>query len=207
MFVLTVLPVFLAASSSAMPTLSTHQSGPCTGLGQDAYDTASDFTLTAYNLTLPNANTTGAPLVLGSGPAGTSGQASVAVLVTYASYSRNDWPGPNMTLASGALTPAPEGGLVASNTNVTAGDAVSFIVTDPQFSSPGPQIYCAVPQTDESDLEWVALAVNGDTQDFSLCTTVDGSAQDNVIYHATVDNGGQYDYDSCYSIRVQLVGN
>lgn len=87
MFVLTVLPVFLAASSFAMPTLSTHQNGPCTGLGQDAYDTASDFTLTACNLTLPNANTTGAPLVLGSGPAGTSGQASVAVLAV--SHSSN----------------------------------------------------------------------------------------------------------------------
>lgn len=44
--------------------------------------------------------------------------------------------------------------------------------------------------------------MNGDNGDFSLCLTEVG--QNNVVWKATPDNGGQYDYDSCYTVRLQI---
>ena len=70
---LSVFALF-AASVSAVPALSTRQTGAsCAGLGDGSTDSpAYNFTLAAYNLTLPNANSTGAPLVLGYGRTSTS---------------------------------------------------------------------------------------------------------------------------------------
>lgn len=38
---------------------------PCIGLGEGGFDIAFNFTLAALNVTLPNVNLTGVPLVLG----------------------------------------------------------------------------------------------------------------------------------------------
>lgn len=47
-----------------------------------------------------------------------------------------------MTLINGALIPAPRGGFVAYDVNVTAGYALGFAVTNPQNAKPGAEIYC-----------------------------------------------------------------
>ena len=69
MFAFGLLTFAFAATASvsvAFPAVKRAASGPwCNNLGIGAFDNQKNFTLTAYNTTLPNANTTGAPLVLG----------------------------------------------------------------------------------------------------------------------------------------------
>lgn len=68
MFTVFLLLVAAAAAALALPTgqLDARATSPwCSGLGPGAFDSAENFTLAAYNTTLPNANATGAPLVLG----------------------------------------------------------------------------------------------------------------------------------------------
>lgn len=68
--VLALFPLALGALASPLPSpsLTSRQTAPgpqCSGLGAGAFDIAYNFTLAAYNVTLPNANSTGAPLVIG----------------------------------------------------------------------------------------------------------------------------------------------
>lgn len=56
---------FAATSALAVPT-SKLTSSACDGLGRGAFDNVATFTLAAWNSTLPNANSTGVPLVFGS---------------------------------------------------------------------------------------------------------------------------------------------
>lgn len=65
MFALSLLTLAFAASAAfAVPAMK-RTSPSCTNLGGGAFDNAKTFTLAAYNTSLPNANTTGVPLVLG----------------------------------------------------------------------------------------------------------------------------------------------
>lgn len=60
--------ILLAAAVSAAPALKARQfiPGPqCNGLGPAVFDVVNNFTLAAFNTSLPNANDTGVPLVLG----------------------------------------------------------------------------------------------------------------------------------------------
>ena len=69
MFARLALLSLAAAMASAAPTVpdATQASvDPCAGLGSGAFDTANNFTLAAFYTSLPNANATGLPLVLGS---------------------------------------------------------------------------------------------------------------------------------------------
>lgn len=50
------------------------------------------------------------------------------------------------------------------------------------------------------------LAVYSDTDSWSLCPTGAGpSAQVNVVYRATPNNGGVYIYDQCYAVDLQII--
>lgn len=76
MFASTAVVALLAASALANP-LPRQTGAACAGLSSGSTDNpVYNFTLTALNTTLPNANTTGAPLVLGWGTAGSSPAAS-----------------------------------------------------------------------------------------------------------------------------------
>lgn len=67
-YVFALLPLALGVLASPVPSQNTHQIAPgpwCDGLGGGAFDVAYNFTLAAYNATLPNANSIGVPLVVG----------------------------------------------------------------------------------------------------------------------------------------------
>ena len=66
-FVFTTLALF-AMACHAMPAFQARQlAGPnCEGFGPASFGSASNFKLAAWNRTLPNANSTGVPLVYGS---------------------------------------------------------------------------------------------------------------------------------------------
>ena len=67
MFALNILTLAFAATAAAvaLPAAKRDLAPSCNLLGGGAFDTAQNFTLAAWNTTLPNANNTGVPLVLG----------------------------------------------------------------------------------------------------------------------------------------------
>ncbi|OSX62855.1 hypothetical protein POSPLADRAFT_1074264 [Postia placenta MAD-698-R-SB12] len=203
MLAIGVLSLALASAAYAAPTVVKHSTASwCTGLGGGAFDTAYNFTLAAYNTTSSNTNSTGVPLVLGQ--AGTSEQMASMVLSTYASYPYNDFP--NFSLLQGALTPnaeATNGSVSAADTSVDAGNEPTFMVSSGTVPSAA-QVYCAVADTDpEQSGQLPILAVNRETDQFSLCTS---GTQTNVVYRASSNNESSYDYDSCYPVAIHVVG-
>ena len=51
------------------------------------------------------------------------------------------------------------------------------------------------------------LAVNNDADSFSLCrVTNDPNSQVNVVYNASTNNLGEYVFDTCYPVWLEMVG-
>ncbi|KAH9895929.1 hypothetical protein C8Q73DRAFT_643841 [Cubamyces lactineus] len=172
--------------------------GPwCDGLGSGAFDTSSSFTLAAYNTTGPNANSTGAPIVMGSD--GAYVKAQFWHFITAAS-----WPEalvyPTVSLANGTLILSGTGdALPAQAVAVQEGDSLVFSASDSANPLAGAQDYCAV-SSQQPDSGLPLLAVYGDTNSFSLCQM---AWENVVIYKAAPDQG--YDFDSCYPVKLQIV--
>ncbi|KAH9840794.1 uncharacterized protein C8Q71DRAFT_423582 [Rhodofomes roseus] len=195
----------LAASAPVMASILGRQPeipASCAGLPQGSLGSLSyNFTLSAYNLDKPNANSTGVPLVLALGPPGTSAAASEWVIATQKTAGSDDWP--YWTMVNGVLTPQPgpnEQGLGAYASTVDQGDVPAFIVTIAE-SDPNPaDIYCGA---DESD-EYLVLSVNNNPDGFSLCTATDDYDQNVVVYEAEQSNSA-YSYDTCYAVHIYIV--
>ncbi|KZT66899.1 hypothetical protein DAEQUDRAFT_767579 [Daedalea quercina L-15889] len=176
----------------------------CAGLPQGSSGSLSyNFTLSAYNVDGSNADSTGVPLALALGPAGTSGEASEWVIATEATAGSDGWP--YWTMVNGVLTPQPgpsEQGLAAYANSIDQGDQVSFTITVAE-SNPNPaDIYCGA---DES-YEYLVLSVNNNPDGFSLCTATEdyNANQVVVVYEAESDNSA-YTYDTCYAIHIYIV--
>ncbi|TFK49273.1 hypothetical protein OE88DRAFT_1662716 [Heliocybe sulcata] len=168
----------------------------CSGLGANASNTLASFTLAALNTSLPNANSTGAPLVLGQ--AGAIDGATFEVLSTWATFPYNDWP--TLSLVNGGLYGNSSYGNQAVSSGATNGTTVGFITTTP---TPTPsQVFCIVPNKNSSGLP--LLALNGHTDEFSLCSNGKGY-QNNVAYNAS-GKSYYYDYTTCYPVVLQVVG-
>ncbi|KAI0643247.1 hypothetical protein C8Q79DRAFT_1002500 [Trametes meyenii] len=174
------------------------QHGPwCDGLGGGAFDGVHNFTLAAWNTSLPNANNTGAPLVLAT--AGAIPGAELRQLATYASFPFDDYP--TFSLVNGTLIPQ-GGSTPAQATIVQDGSSLGFLQTVSAEPTKGSQIYCAVADLDPAGhgTGHPFLAVNGDTDSFSLCQT---GAQNVVFYKPAAE--GREDFASCYPVKVQLI--
>jgi len=204
MFALFGLLALLATSVPATPTMSVRQIGAsCAGLADGSTDSPSyNFTLAAYNLTLPNANSTGAPLVLGWGRPVTSPEASEWAISTYAAWGSNEWP--YFTLSDGALYPIPgpdETGMGAYDFEIASGAEVSFLVTYRESNPPLAFIYCAAA---DDDSEYAKLAVNNDAGSFSLCQATTLWSNVVLAYEANTNNT-YYDYSTCYPVQVNII--
>jgi hypothetical protein len=156
---LVLAPLAIAATSLAIPTARQLPSGPCAHFA-GGFDTASNFTLAALNRTLPNANSTGAPLVLGQAGAIDGAEFEVLSVIlsnfnendkrlmsrrqTWASFPFNQWP--SLSLLDGGLTgnmDPPSGAVKTVSTGASNGSEVSFVTTSLDPPSPAP-VYCAV---------------------------------------------------------------
>ncbi|TCD71103.1 hypothetical protein EIP91_000197 [Steccherinum ochraceum] len=170
----------------------------CDGFGAGAFDTAYNFTLSAFNSTL---DLKGEQLVLGQ--AGAIDGASFAVLSTFKSYHYDDFP--SLSLLQGGLKP--DGDRPGSAGEVADGTEPGFIIED-NPPAPAP-IYCGLASTSAhgGGTGNPQLAVNHDADSFSLCRTgTEATAQVNVVYKPTPDNFDKYIYDSCYPVKLEMVG-
>ncbi|KAI0739463.1 hypothetical protein C8Q80DRAFT_1111192 [Daedaleopsis nitida] len=171
----------------------------CNNLGGGAFDNAKTFTLAAYNTSLPNANTTGVPLVLGQ--AGAISGVSFKALSTITTFPFDDYP--TIALVNGRLIPSgphtvPTGGQLVSD-----GQEVTFAASNTIDPTQGAQIYCGVASTDPAghSTGHPFLAVNGDTDSFSLCQV---GSQNNIVFKPTPGSLA-YNFDSCYEVKVQMI--
>ncbi|KAL1943735.1 hypothetical protein VTO73DRAFT_4180 [Trametes versicolor] len=203
MLALSLLALGLSAvSTMAFPAVKLPRAAPgpwCDGLGPGAFDEAFNVTLAAWNTTGTNTNTTGAPLVLGSG--GSITGASFRHLSTWASYPFNDYP--SVSLVNGTLML--NGGVSATPSQATIvqeGSQPGFVLRNDAVPSEGAQIYCAVADTDPAGhgTGHPFLAVNGDTDSFQLCKT----SFQNVVYWKPIPDHGE-DFDTCYPVKVQVI--
>ncbi|KAF8576279.1 hypothetical protein K439DRAFT_1622982 [Ramaria rubella] len=202
--VITLTAAFAPASSNAAAT-PRQLSNPCEAhFGGGGFNTLPSFTLAALNRTLLNANTTGAPLVLGQ--AGATGGAEFEVFSTWASFQFNQWP--TLSLTNGVLTAnmdPPNTRTPTVSTGASNGSEIVFVTT---AHPPAPvPVFCGVADTDpEGGSPFAALAVNDDTDLFSLClTSTSPGAQNNVVYNATADTFGAYIFESCYPVTLQII--
>ncbi|KAH8105391.1 hypothetical protein BXZ70DRAFT_1004894 [Cristinia sonorae] len=174
--------------------------GPwCKNFGGGGFDVAFNFSLSAFNSTL---DLEGEPLVFGQ--AGAVDGAEFKVFSTFASFPFNDFP--TLSLNQGILKP--DGDVSASNSGVADGTEPTFVFTTLDLPPPA-QIWCGVASTSAhgGGTGNPQLAVNGDVDSFSLCRTGDQpTAQVNVVYKATADNFGAYIFDSCFPVKLEMVG-
>jgi len=205
-----ILPLAMSAVSlaAALPHgLASSSATWCQNLGGGAFDTASNFTIAAYdpNSTGAQVNATGTPVVLTE--TGTDGSASHMVFATYASHPDNTWG--SFSLNAGALIPiSPSDGTNATDLSVNSGDVPAFAVSsDGNLPTPA-QAYCAVANTDpEHGNPYPVLAVNTNKDSFALCQSASGDSngQTIVVYEAHDDNT-EYDFHTCFPIQLYLIG-
>ncbi|KAI9058927.1 hypothetical protein FKP32DRAFT_1596802 [Trametes sanguinea] len=199
MLALSTIALGLVAATSTManPMARASSHPACNGLGPGAMDTTGNFTLGAINTTLPNANTTGAPIVVVIG--GAYILIDTYQLGTWAQYSYPLFY-PNLALQNGTIIISGDSANAkpAQAGNVFAGNPPQWAVRVNGTLNPadGAQVYCAVPSSTTNAL----LAVNGDTDSFSLCQSAFG---ENVVYYKAAP-GHNYDFDSCYPVKLQL---
>lgn len=110
-----IVAPMLAAPALARPPIAARQvADPCAGIGADAVDTLpGTFTLATLNTTLPNANTTGAPLTLGQDGVTTGAAAYSFSVRAFAAPLRNSQQ-PLMTMRRAYRRPTPRG-LISSS--------------------------------------------------------------------------------------------
>ncbi|TFK50689.1 hypothetical protein OE88DRAFT_1726489 [Heliocybe sulcata] len=203
MFQFAFFLLFAARLASSLPSsLPKRSEGSwCDDLGGGAYDLAYNFYLTAVNTTLPNANTTGAPLVLNPQGQNSSGEAIYNV-ATY--HSQPDTMGiwPNFTLDHGTLVANYPTDLTLSPVGVDTEDGGPVVFTADTTNAS--QIYCGVADTDPEQGGRPLLALYNNLSEFSICHQTDGGNADLLIYNASSENS-LYDYNSCYAVLLHLI--
>ncbi|KDR79329.1 hypothetical protein GALMADRAFT_243321 [Galerina marginata CBS 339.88] len=161
-----------------------------------------NFTLSALNTTLPNANHTGAPLVLGQNGASTG--ISFYVTSTYASYPYNDYP--SLGLVNKSLRAYTTSGAWRTNaTEITSGGTLGWVTTT-LYTHAAPEIYSAVKLP---AYEYSLLAVHGFHDLWSLCPFPGTYPQTNVVFNASAANPPPpslgFDPEECYKVVINIV--
>ncbi|KAI0364639.1 hypothetical protein BV20DRAFT_974203 [Pilatotrama ljubarskyi] len=199
MFALSLIAAGLTAASTvtAFPAANLARDaavGPwCDGLGAGAFDDVSHVTLAALNTTLPNANSTGTPLVLATG--GAFAGIEIRRFGTWASFGANDYP--SFSLVNGTIV-LNDGPKPARAVQVQDASELSFVTStngSPINPLDGAQIYCGVANPDPTG--YATLAVNGDADSFSICRE---TYQQVVIYKAAADRN-----EACYPVKLQII--
>ncbi|KAF9043840.1 hypothetical protein BDZ89DRAFT_943366 [Hymenopellis radicata] len=157
------------------------------------------FTLAAHNNTLPNANSTGAPLVLGWGGASTG--VSYEITSTYASYPYNEYP--SLSILNGSMRAYRSSGEWITNaTEVISGGALGWVTSRMPLNSAPPAASFSVHEVRRT------LAVYGIAHLWSLCPSYAFRGQNKVVYNVSQDARPEivgYHPEDCYAVTLHVV--
>jgi len=160
-----------------------------------------NFTLAAVNITLPNSNQTGVPLVLGE--AGAVDGASFQIVSTYDSYPYDDFPSLYLTNTTmGAWNS--EGTTYTNATGTGQGGSINFY-TSGLGGAPRQPAYSVL---DCPGNPFAVFASYGMTELWSLCPGDQAPFQTQLIYNVTAAIGSPYilfDPADCYPVAVNVV--
>ncbi|KAF8638633.1 hypothetical protein AX17_002058 [Amanita inopinata Kibby_2008] len=162
-----------------------------------------NFTLSAWNTTLPNANSTGVPLVLGQN--GASAGLSFQVTATFASYPYNDFP--ILGLVDGSLRAYRASGFWMTNaTAVHSGGSFGW-VSSTFYSRPATRDFTVVRAP---AYQYPVLAVNGREDLWSLCPFRGFRGQTEVLFNVSADGMMPhtilgFDPEECYETRIHVI--
>ncbi|KAL1745224.1 hypothetical protein HDZ31DRAFT_63320 [Schizophyllum fasciatum] len=159
-----------------------------------------NFTLAALNTTLPNANNTGVPLVLGS--AGAITGASFYITSTYASYPYNDYP--TLGLVNGALRAYGKDGRWITNASAISTGSEMGWVTSSLGGGVETDQYTALHATRFH--RFASLAVHGQDALWSLCPSTQFRGKNEVVFNVS----STYQYypfavEDCYKVTLQVL--
>ncbi|KAJ7041482.1 hypothetical protein C8F04DRAFT_947000 [Mycena alexandri] len=163
------------------------------------------FSLAASDVTRHNANSTGAPLVLGQF-SGVADGATYEVTSTYASYPCNIYP--TLSLTNGSLRAYRASGAWLTNaTAVTSGGLLSWY-TSPLFDHGAASVYTAVHRLRSARLP--VLAAYGLDDLWYLCPQTGTPLQTSVFFDVSKahpnSNEQQLDHlHKCWNIKLHLV--
>ncbi|TFK46198.1 hypothetical protein OE88DRAFT_1668067 [Heliocybe sulcata] len=147
------------------------------------------------NTTLPNANTTGAPLMLGEYISVYGFQEFYLATVAtypYVTTSAN----PSLAMSGGNITAN-----AVQSTALTSATSGSFLQFTANFNGPVDPVsgFCGI--LEKPGDPYPLLAINGRTDVFSICS--DGQF-DAVVYNAT-EGSAAYDVGTCYAVTLNMV--
>ncbi|CCM00187.1 uncharacterized protein FIBRA_02215 [Fibroporia radiculosa] len=193
------------SSTFATVTLEARQTvSPCAGLGNNTWSiTPYNFTLAAYNITLPNANVSGVPLIY----APVQGFTPTVAIATSDSFLAESGLQLNY-LYNNTLNPRESNGssIAVSGNPVAQGMSLQFLLESHGNTSSSAQIYCVKDAEPNDGYPYPILAVNGDADNFSLCLGLFPLATDvSYVIYRPIQNTSGYIYDSCYSVRLNVL--
>ncbi|KIL60332.1 hypothetical protein M378DRAFT_187793 [Amanita muscaria Koide BX008] len=166
-------------------------------------DLAYNFTLSAWNTTLPNVNETGVPLVLGQNGASTG--MSFQITSTYASYPYNDFP--SMSINNGSLRAyLPSGFWMTNATAPRSGSPLGW-VSSTLYSRPAETVFSVV-HAPAGRLPM--LAASGREDLWSLCPFQGFRGQTSIVYDVEKDDGIPpssigFDVRDCYAVEIYVI--
>ncbi|KAH9943575.1 hypothetical protein B0H21DRAFT_748523 [Amylocystis lapponica] len=200
MLAFTFLSLAFATVSLAMPMTGKRQQSRCIGGGSFAND--SNFLLTALNYTTP-VNYTDPGAVLQTVETERDGNV-YHTLLEYADPASTSFQ--TFSLKNGTLIPFfedPTAPIGAVDLDVPSGQPLSFEYSAYGTGLPAAaDIYCGQADTDpEGGYLYSALLIY-DNNAFSMCSN---GTRTVVVWQASADNGGVYDYASCYPVRLQVM--
>ncbi|KAJ4483870.1 hypothetical protein J3R30DRAFT_1844026 [Lentinula aciculospora] len=193
------LPAFLAVVSSATFVAAS----PVPFAVRSSETTfAKNFTLAALNTTLPNANSTGAPLVLGA--AGGIDGGSIEVTSTYASFPYNMFP--SLGLQEGNLLAFSDQQILHTSANVPLLHGSLDWFTSSIYNSTGSAAFTAA----SGSGDFSVLAFNGSADSWYLCPSdAPGKPQNSVYYNTStipsLSGASNAQPVECYSVTLNMV--
>ncbi|KAL1699445.1 hypothetical protein EV121DRAFT_216199 [Schizophyllum commune] len=158
------------------------------------------FTLAALNTTLPNANDTGVPLVLGhefSLPGST-----LLITSTYASWPYKEYCNISLGLVGGAMHGYDTAGAWFNASLVVSGHAMTWLGS--YLSSPETDQFTAVQAA--RGHRYASLAAHGQNALWSLCPTGNKDGKNEVFYNISSANShSSVVVKDCYKVTLQII--
>ncbi|EMD35789.1 hypothetical protein CERSUDRAFT_115741 [Gelatoporia subvermispora B] len=193
-----ILAALAIPAALASPSLRLRQVPGCNSGTPGEFNSAPNITFNALETSQVASGDDGIPLVAAT--ISNAGDETLYVLATEASAGSGSGTVTDFSLESGVLAPiVPDE--FSGSLNVQSGGILEFA-----SGNVGQEVsaeYCGFANTDPSggSIPQPLLALDGDTSDFALCESNDLNV---VVFEATADNSGAYDFSTCVSVDILI---